>query len=56
MAQLGIRSGAQEIRAIVQYDYEAGEDNELHLTEGQIITDIEMIDEGPLISDFYSVS
>lgn len=32
-------------RAIVQYDYEKAEDNEVELIEGQIVTDIDMVDE-----------
>ncbi|KAI0485182.1 hypothetical protein GGR56DRAFT_662952 [Xylariaceae sp. FL0804] len=32
-------------RAIVQYDYEKAEDNELELVEGQYVTNIDMVDE-----------
>ncbi|KAI9927326.1 hypothetical protein ASPWEDRAFT_122156 [Aspergillus wentii DTO 134E9] len=32
------------IRAIVQYDYEKAEDNEIELSEGEYVTDIEMVD------------
>lgn len=32
-------------RAVVQYDYEKAEDNEIELVEGQIVTNIEMVDE-----------
>jgi hypothetical protein len=32
-------------RAIVQYDYEKAEDNELELVEGEEVTNIEMVDE-----------
>ena len=32
-------------RALVQYDYEKAEDNELELTEGDYVTNIEMVDE-----------
>ena len=32
-------------RALVQYDYEKAEDNELELKEGEYITNIEMVDE-----------
>lgn len=32
-------------RALVQYDYEKAEDNELELREGEYVTDIEMVDE-----------
>ncbi|KAJ5112953.1 hypothetical protein N7456_001487 [Penicillium angulare] len=33
------------LRAVVQYDYEKAEDNEVELHEGEIVTDIEMVDE-----------
>ncbi|PLN80358.1 hypothetical protein BDW42DRAFT_170988 [Aspergillus taichungensis] len=32
------------IRALVQYDYEKAEDNEIELREGEFVTDIEMVD------------
>lgn len=32
-------------RALVQYDYEKAEDNEIELKEGEYVTDIEMVDE-----------
>lgn len=32
-------------RALIQYDYEKAEDNELELTEGEYVTNIEMVDE-----------
>jgi drebrin-like protein len=32
-------------KAIVQYDYEKAEDNEIELLEGQYVTDIDMVDE-----------
>lgn len=32
-------------RAVVQYDYEKAEDNEIELIEGQVVTNIEMVDE-----------
>ncbi|KAJ5715696.1 uncharacterized protein N7483_012877 [Penicillium malachiteum] len=32
-------------RAVVQYDYEKAEDNEIELREGELVTDIEMVDE-----------
>lgn len=32
-------------RALVQYDYEKAEDNELELREGEYVTDIDMVDE-----------
>lgn len=33
------------IRAIVQYDYEKAEDNEIELKEGEYVTEIDMVDE-----------
>ncbi|KAJ5691634.1 hypothetical protein N7488_012369 [Penicillium malachiteum] len=33
------------LRAVVQYDYEKAEDNEIELREGELVTDIEMVDE-----------
>lgn len=33
------------LRAVVLYDYTADEENEIHLQEGQVITNIEMVDE-----------
>jgi len=38
-------SNASGKRALVQYDYEKAEDNELELVEGQYVTNIEMVDE-----------
>ncbi|RDW64279.1 putative actin binding protein [Aspergillus mulundensis] len=35
---------AREIRALVQYDYEKAEDNEVDLREGERVTEIEMVD------------
>lgn len=32
------------VRAVVQYDYEKAEDNEIELREGEYVTDIEMVD------------
>ncbi|CAG8951469.1 hypothetical protein HYFRA_00007385 [Hymenoscyphus fraxineus] len=32
-------------RALIQYDYEKAEDNELELVEGEIVSNIEMVDE-----------
>lgn len=54
MAQLDIHEprsagagvGGGGLRATVLYDYEAAEDNEINLLEGQILTDVQMIDEG----------
>jgi hypothetical protein len=40
-------SGGTGLRAIVLYDYTADEENEINLIEGQIITDIDMVDEVP---------
>jgi hypothetical protein len=33
------------IRALVQYDYEKGEDNEIELHEGEYVTNIDMVDD-----------
>ncbi|KAJ5622802.1 hypothetical protein N7490_011407 [Penicillium lividum] len=33
------------LRAVVQYDYEKAEDNEIELREGEYVTDIEMVDD-----------
>ncbi|KAJ5901355.1 hypothetical protein N7504_007349 [Penicillium tannophilum] len=33
------------LRAVVQYDYEKAEDNEIELREGEFVTDIEMVDD-----------
>ena len=38
-------SGASGKRAVVQYDYEKAEDNELELIEGEHVTNIEMVDD-----------
>ncbi|KAH8593268.1 hypothetical protein B0O99DRAFT_627630 [Bisporella sp. PMI_857] len=38
-------SGAGGKRALIQYDYEKAEDNELELVEGEYVTNIEMVDE-----------
>lgn len=43
VAVQGSQGGGQ--RALVQYDYEKAEDNELELTEGDFVTNIEMVDE-----------
>lgn len=40
-----VAPSSQSIRAIVQYDYEKAEDNEIELKEGEYVTDIEMVDE-----------
>ncbi|KAK6821948.1 hypothetical protein PG987_014773 [Apiospora arundinis] len=39
----GATSGGR--RALIQYDYEKAEDNELELREGEYVTNIEMVDE-----------
>ncbi|KAI8629393.1 hypothetical protein F5Y19DRAFT_432612 [Xylariaceae sp. FL1651] len=41
-AQLGTSGGK---RALIQYDYEKAEDNELELREGEYVTNIEMVDD-----------
>ncbi|KUJ09172.1 uncharacterized protein LY89DRAFT_658257 [Mollisia scopiformis] len=38
-------SAASGKRALISYDYEKAEDNELELTEGEYVTNIEMVDE-----------
>ncbi|ERS97943.1 hypothetical protein HMPREF1624_06115 [Sporothrix schenckii ATCC 58251] len=38
-------SGGSGQRALVQYDYEKAEDNEIELVEGQYVTNIEQVDE-----------
>ncbi|KAE8449736.1 hypothetical protein EG329_007511 [Mollisiaceae sp. DMI_Dod_QoI] len=38
-------SHASGKRALIQYDYEKAEDNELELTEGEYVTNIEMVDD-----------
>ena len=38
-------SAASGKRAVIQYDYEKAEDNELELVEGEYVTNIEMVDE-----------
>ncbi|KAL5334944.1 hypothetical protein BJX70DRAFT_376629 [Aspergillus crustosus] len=37
-------AGFGGVRALVQYDYEKAEDNEIDLKEGQYVTEIEMVD------------
>ncbi|OKL58508.1 hypothetical protein UA08_06268 [Talaromyces atroroseus] len=39
-----VAAAPQSIRAVVQYDYEKAEDNEIELKEGEYVTDIEMVD------------
>ena len=56
-AQPGFGENAHgTLQAIVQYDYEAMEDNELNLLEGQIISDVDTIDEGIPVSYLHVVS
>lgn len=38
-------TGDHGIRALVQYDYEKAEDNEIELREGEYVTNIDMVDE-----------
>ena len=38
-------AGASGKRAVVEYDYEKAEDNEVELKEGEYVTNIEMVDE-----------
>lgn len=38
-------AGPSGKRAVIQYDYEKAEDNELELVEGEMVTNIEMVDE-----------
>ena len=38
-------AGGNGARAIVLYDYTADEENEINLVEGQVVTDIDMVDE-----------
>ena len=45
VASAGSQKG-QGVCAIVLYDYEAEEDNEMPLTEGETIEQIEEVDEG----------
>lgn len=41
----GAHAGGAGVQARVLYDYEAAEDNEINLVDGQLITDIEMVDD-----------
>ena len=41
---LSLASRTVEFRALVQYDYEKGEDNEIELREGEFVTDIDQVD------------
>jgi hypothetical protein len=41
----GAAGGQGGKRAVVQYDYDKAEDNEIDLVEGQIVTNIDMVDE-----------
>ncbi|KAI1107598.1 hypothetical protein F4804DRAFT_296504 [Jackrogersella minutella] len=38
-------ASGEGLRALIQYDYEKAEDNELELREGEYVTNIEMVDE-----------
>lgn len=44
-AEPSTKVGACGKRAVIQYDYEKAEDNELELREGEYVTNIEMVDE-----------
>jgi drebrin-like protein len=44
-AVAGDAQGQGGHRAVVQYDYEKAEENEIELVEGQIITEIDMVDD-----------
>ncbi|KAK2624238.1 hypothetical protein QTJ16_006188 [Diplocarpon rosae] len=44
-AAINQESNASGKRALIQYDYEKAEDNELELVEGEYVTNIEMVDE-----------
>jgi hypothetical protein len=41
----GDESGGSGKRAVISYDYEKAEDNEVELREGEYVTDIDMVDE-----------
>ena len=43
-ATVGDHAQVAGIRALVQYDYDKAEDNEIELKEGEFVTDIEMVD------------
>lgn len=44
-ATAGSGSGGAGKRALIQYDYEKAEDNEIDLREGEYVTNIDMVDE-----------
>ncbi|KAF2874753.1 hypothetical protein BDV95DRAFT_675048 [Massariosphaeria phaeospora] len=44
-AASGSGGGGEGQRALIQYDYEKAEDNELDLVEGEYVTNIQMVDE-----------
>lgn len=44
-AGAGQDDGSSGKRAVIQYDYEKAEDNEIELREGEHVTDIDMVDE-----------
>lgn len=48
-------SNAGGHRAVILYDYEKAEDNELDLVEGEFVTNIEMVDEDWLVWSFLMV-
>jgi hypothetical protein len=39
------QAGSGGKRAVIQYDYEKAEDNEIDLVEGEYVTNIEMVDD-----------
>ncbi|KAG9381543.1 SH3-1 multi-domain protein [Pyrenophora tritici-repentis] len=41
----GAAAGGSGKRAVIQYDYEKAEDNEVELREGEYVTDIDMVDD-----------
>lgn len=43
-ATVGGQSSSGGVRALVEYDYEKAEDNEIELREGEYVTEVEMID------------
>ncbi|KAF7586486.1 hypothetical protein BBP40_008802 [Aspergillus hancockii] len=44
-ATVGNNFQGDKVQALVQYDYEKAEDNEIELREGEYVTDIEMVDQ-----------
>ncbi|KAK2759042.1 hypothetical protein FQN54_003141 [Arachnomyces sp. PD_36] len=45
VAQTDVPPPSNDIRAVVQFDYEKAEDNEIELKEGEYVTEIDMVDE-----------